>query len=278
MNQVRLTMTAVALGLAAAAATPALAQDRDSHFSGPYIQGFGGLATRGDDNGDTLVFDTDQDGDFNDTVTPANAFRSGFCSGQALGPRPSDGCKSDEDNVEYGARIGYDYRMGGNFVVGGLIEASKNQAIDTTTGYSVTPASYSLQRELDYNISARLRAGYTPNGGMLFYVTGGGGMAKLNNSFFTTNTANSFDEVRDGKTLWGWQVGGGGEIMVTDNVSLGVEYLYNRYKDDDYYVQVGRGTAPLSNPFLAASNGTRIKVSNEDFDFHSLRAVIGFHF
>lgn len=278
----RSTMTAIAFGLATALALPAAAQDRDTHFGGPYIEGFAGLAARGNDNGSTLVFDNDGDGRYDDTVNTAagaNAFSPGFCDSQALGPRPSNGCKSDEDNIEYGARIGYDRRMSNNFVVGGLIEASKNQAIDSTSGFSTTPASYALQREMKYNVSARLRAGYTPGGGALFYVTGGGGFAKINHRFFTTNTANSFDENRDGKMVWGWQAGGGGEIMVTDQISLGVEYLYNRYKDNKYNVAVGRGTAPANNPFLIGGAGsTNMKVSNDDFDFHSLRATVGFHF
>lgn len=275
-----ITASALALSLGMAAASPASAQDRDSHFSGPYIEGFGGTAAGGSDNGSTLVFDNNGDGNYNDTVRTvagANAFSPGFCNGQARGPRPTDGCRSDRDKVEYGGRIGYDYRMN-NFVLGGLVEASKNDSSDSTSGFSTTPASYTLQRELKYNVSARLRAGYTPGGGMLFYVTGGGGMAKLNHSFSTTNTANSFDEARDSKMVWGWQAGGGGELMVTNNVSLGVEYLYNRYKDNKYEVNVGRGTAPATNPFLIPSGGTSIKVSNDDLNYHSLRAVVGFHF
>ena len=274
-------MTAIALGLAATAAMPAAAQDRDSHFQGPYVQGFGGLASRSNDGGSTLVFDNNGDGNYNNTVNTAagaNAFSPGFCNGQALGSRPTNGCKSDESNVEYGARIGYDRRMN-NFVIGGLIEASKNQAIDSTSGFSTTPANYALQRELDFNVSARLRAGYTPGGGMLFYVTGGGGMARVNHRFFTNNAANAFTENRDKKAIWGWQAGGGGELMVTDNVSLGVEYLYNRYKDDKYFVNVSRGSAPANNPFLLGSAGTtNIQRSDDRYDFHSLRAVVGFHF
>lgn len=271
----------LALGLAVAASAPAAAQQRDPSldFSGPYVEGFGGLATRGSDANSSLEFDTNQDGKYGDTVTAngGNAFSPGFCDGQARGPRPSNGCARDEDNVEYGGRIGYDYRMN-NFVVGGLIEASKNKAIDTTTGFSTTPASYALQRKLDYNVSARLRAGYTPGGGMLFYVTGGGSMAKIDHRLFTTNTANSFDSVRDNKRVWGWQVGGGGELMVTNNVSLGVEYLYNRYSDDKNYYVVGRGTAPATNPFVTTSGATRMRIRDDQFDYHSLRATVGFHF
>ena len=279
--QARSTMTAIALGLAAAVAMPAAAQDRDSHFNGPYIQGVIGTAANGNYNGSSLRFDNDGDGNYDDTVRTAagaDAFSPGFCRGGARGARPADGCRSDKDGLEYGGRIGYDYRMN-NFVLGGLVEASKNESVDRAAGFSTTPASYTFERELKYNVSARLRAGYTPGGGMLFYVTGGGSMAKINHRFSTTNTANSFDENRDGKRVWGWQAGGGGEIMVTDHLSLGVEYLYNRYKDNKYNVAVGRGTAPATNPFLiGGAGGTNIKVADKDLDYHSLRATVGFHF
>src|SRR3546814_4849026 len=61
---------------------------------------------------------------------------------------------------------------------------------------------------------------YTPGGGALFYVTGGGAYARLDNKFTTTNAANSFDD--NGKTnAWGYAVGGGAEVMVTNNIGLG---------------------------------------------------------
>jgi outer membrane immunogenic protein len=285
MIMTRQTMTASALGLgmglAVAVASPAMAQQRDPSldFSGPYVEGFGALAARGNGGGSTLEFDTNQDGTYGDTVIAGgrNAFSEGFCNGRALGSRPANGCKGDKDGVEYGGRIGYDYRMN-NFVIGGLIEASKNESVDSTTGFSTTPASYTLQRQLDYNVSARLRAGYTPGGGMLFYVTGGGSMAKIDHDLLTTNVANSFDSVRDNKRVWGWQAGGGGQLMVTNNVSLGVEYLYNRYDDSKNYYLVGRGSAPVTNPFVATSGATRMRLADDRLDYHSLRATVGFHF
>jgi outer membrane immunogenic protein len=268
-------------------AAPAFAQDaapvsegRDSHFNGVYIQGFGGYSAQNNDTSERLKFDTDGDGKYNNSVTTttgANAFSPGFCTGKARGATRAAGCRSDRDGAEYGGRIGYDRRMG-NFVVGGLIEGAKTEAKDAVSGYSTTPASYAIQREMDWSASARLRAGYTPGGGALFYVTGGGSYAKLDHSFYTTNTANSFDEHRDSKGVWGWQAGGGTEIMVADHVSLGLEYLYNRYSDNKYNVEVGRGTAPVTNPFLLGSGTTRLKNSDKNFDYHSLRATVGFRF
>jgi outer membrane immunogenic protein len=264
-----------------AVASPALAQsNRDTHFDGPYVSATVGMAAQGNDVGDTLVFDTDRNGSYNETVTTstgANAFGPGFCHGTAGGAVPGS-CGPDNNRVEYAARIGYDRRMGGNFVVGGLIEASRSNARDFTSGYSTTPASYQLGRKMDYAISARARAGFTPGGGALFYGTGGASWGKINHSFVTTNTQNSFTQVNDGKRVWGWQAGGGGEIMLTDQVSLGLEYLYNRYKDNKYRVAVGQGTALATNPFLLNGGGTNIRPSDTSFDFHSLRATLGFQF
>lgn len=277
--------TALALGLAALS-TPALAQtsdgfDRDSHFDGPYIGAFGGLGIVKDRRSDSIVFDTTGDGVNNDVVrtsTGANAFSPGFCAGAARGTTPDAGCRRDRDGAEYGIRIGMDSRMGENFVVGGLIEGHRSRSRDATSAFSTTPANYVISRRLDYAISARARAGFTPGGGALFYVTGGGSYAKINHRFTTTNTANSFDERRDGKMVWGWQAGGGSELMLTNNISLGMEYLYSRYRDNKYNIDVGPGTAPPTNPFLIESGGTNMELSNKRFQTHSLRATVGYRF
>lgn len=261
-------------------ATVLHAQDRDAHFDGPYVSGIVGLAAKNNDRGDALVFDTNRDGTFNDTVATAvgaNAFSTGFCNGAAVGATAAGGCTHDRDRIEYGGRIGYDMRNG-DFVVGALFEVSRNNSRDFTTGFSTTPASYTIARRLDHALSLRARAGFTPGGGALFYATGGASYAKIDHDFRTTNTANSFAEINDGKRVWGWQAGGGGEIMLTDNVSLGLEYLYNRYRDRKYSVAVGPGTAPATNPFLLASGGTNLRSSDRNFDFHSLRATIGLQF
>ena len=65
---------------------------------------------------------------------------------------------------------------------------------------------------------------------------------------------------------------------MTNKVSLGLEYLYNRYDDGKYNVVVGPGTAPPTNPFLLDSGSTRLKGSDKNFDYHSLRATVGFQF
>ncbi|MGB3848090.1 porin family protein [Sphingopyxis sp. YF1] len=272
-----LAATAAALSLA----TPALAQgdrDKSQDFNGPYIGVSGGYTVQPNDGRETLIFDTNQDGSFDDSVntsTGDNAFAPGFCGGAATGTANLD-CRNDKDGFEYFARAGYDKRMG-NFVLGAVIEGGRSEVRDSVSGFSGTPASYTMSREADWQAGARLRAGYTPGGGVLFYATGGGAFAKLDNRFTTTNAVNSFAD--NGKTnAWGYSAGGGAEAMLTDKISLGLEYLYTDLKDDDYVVNVGAGSAPATNPFLQNGTGTDIKRSNDSLRTHSVRATLNLRF
>lgn len=276
------TLSLLAAVAASAVAMPAMAQDgRDTSqdFNGPYISIVGGATLQGNDRGETLVFDTNRDGTYGDTVTTignTDAFAPGFCNGAARSSANLD-CRNDKDGPEYFARLGFDKRMG-NFVLGAVIEGGRSEARDSVSGFSTTPARYTMSREADYQAGARLRAGYTPGGGALFYVTGGGAYAKLDNRFTTSNGANSFAD--NGRTnAWGYSAGGGAEIMVTNNISVGLEYLYTDLKDNDYVVNVGAGTAnPATNPFLLNGGGTDIQRSSDHFRTHSVRGSLSFRF
>lgn len=265
---------------ATTAISPAMAEiDKTTTFDGPYISVVGGQSGQPSDRRESILFDTDRDGQYDEnvlTVAGANAFSPGFCGGSAKGNNAGAGCNNDNDDWEYYARIGADKRMG-NFVVGALIEGGRSESTDSVTAFSSTPASYTMTRETDYEVSARLRAGYTPNGGVLFYVTGGGAYAKLDNSFTTTNGANAFAD--NGKTnAWGYQVGGGAEAMVAQNLSLGVEYMYTSLMDDDYVVNVTQGAAAATNPFLLNGGGTNFNRSDENFNRHSVRVTASLRF
>jgi outer membrane immunogenic protein len=263
-------------------ATPALAQDEQRNdYTGFYIGISGGGAVQNNDRHDTVQFDVPANGSFGDTVTTttgANAFSPGFCNGAARSALVASGCNADRDNAEYAAKVGYDRQIGAHTVAGLVLEGSKTNARDYTTAFSTTPASYTFSRSLDYAVSARARLGYTPNGSGLFYVTGGGSYGKLKHRFRTTNTANTFTQ-RGGDNDWGYQVGGGAEFALTSGVGVGLEYLYNRYRDNDYFVAVGQGTAPATNPFIRQGGaGTNMRPSDRDFDFHSLRVNLFYKF
>jgi outer membrane immunogenic protein len=271
----------VASAAAVACATPALAQsdrDKSQDFNGPYVGVVGGYTVQPNDGRETLVFDTNQDGTYGETVNTsggANAFAPGFCGGSPTSTANLN-CRNDKDGFEYFGKLGYDKRMG-NFVVGAVLEGGRSEASDRVTGFSSTPAAYRFNRSADYQANARLRAGYTPGGGVLFYATGGGAYAKLDNKFSTTNSVNSFAD--NGRTNgWGYVAGGGAEAMLTKNISLGLEYLYTDIQDDDFVVNVGQGTAPATNPFLLNGGGTDIKRSDDHFRTHSVRASLNFRF
>ncbi len=275
---------AIAAGVSA---TPAFAQDNwesspDDFYNGLYVGGTFSLDAI-DDNGDqALAFDTDQDGTFEEnvrTVTGANAFSPGFCSGAAVSPRPRS-CSDDDNGNGYSVRVGFDQRMGdGPFVAGLLIEGAKSESTDFSSGFSTTPASYTVGRGVDYSVAARGRLGFSPGEGRgLFYVTGGLAYARIDHEFATSNTANSFTEMNDDKMQWGGQIGAGAELIVAGGFSIGLEYLYQRFDDEDYFVAVGPGSAGPTNPFLLRSGGTNLRPSDTDLNIHSLRATVGFHF
>jgi outer membrane immunogenic protein len=266
------------------AAVPALAQtaDGEKRFNGPYVGGSFGISVQPNDAGESIVFDRTLDGNFGDTVVTsggANAFAPGFCNGGARGATPAGGCFNDKDDMEYFGRVGWDSQFDNNFVVGVVGEFGKSQAKDYVTGYSSTPASYQFGRSFDWNASIRGRVGYAAGGKTLFYAAGGPAYARINNSFTTTNGANSFTSNGGKHNSWGYTAGGGVEQSITRNISLGLEYMYNNYNDDDYVVRVGQGTAPASNPFLLGNpSGTDIRRSDDNFRFHSIRATAAFRF
>lgn len=275
-------ITRISLPLLAcsALATPAMAQDEENPFTGLYVSGTIGLGFRGDDSNEIVVFDTNRDGNFNEnviTTTGANAFSPGFCNGFSTANAPGN-CENDGDRVEYSARLGFDAQMGGSVVVGGILEVSKNDSTDGVSAFSTTPAGYSFSRKLDNAISARARIGFTPGRKFLVYGTGGASYARIKHRFSTTNAANSFGQVNEDDRVWGYQIGGGAEVMLGTNISLGAEYLYSRYKDDKYFVAIGPGTAAPTNPFLLNGGGTNFRPGKTDFGLHAVRATLNFRF
>lgn len=267
--------------LAASVAVPAAAQttwdNEEQSWSGVYVGGTVGLAAQKNDRGETVVFDTNRDGTYGEAVTTvagANAFSPGFCNGAARTAVPGN-CTGDKDGLEYSVRVGADAQSG-NIVYGVVVEGTKNEARDSVTAFSTTPASYTLTRELDYSVGARGRLGYAAKG-VLFYGTGGVTYGRIDNSFATTNTANAFST--NGKSnSWGYTYGGGAEAKIMPNMTLGLEYLYTRFNEDDFVVGVTQGNAAATNPFLLNGGGTNMKRNAPDFSTHGIRLTASVRF
>ena len=200
-------------------------------------------------------------------------------AGGSLGPNNGgNGCRKDRDSWAYYGRVGIDQQMGA-LVVGVVGEFGKSEINDSVTGFSGTPASYTMYRDIAWEAGIRARAGFTPNNSTLFYGTFGPGYARINREFSTTNTANTFTG-RGDRNQFGIQGGGGIEQRFGDHFSIGMEYLYHQYRDDDYRVRVG---GPAGTPFTNAANGgtvngTDLRRSDQQFRWHSLRATAAFRF
>lgn len=267
-----------AAGIAALAiATPALAQDDRGEFDGFYIGGSVGYAVQNNDVGETILFDRGSNGSFGETIATgagANAFSPGFCNGAATS-NLNTACTNDKDGIDYHLRLGGD-RQYGRFIVGFVVEGGKSDVRDSVSAFSTTPAFYTMTREIEWNAALRARAGYTLGPKTLAYATFGGAYARLDHSFTTGNTANAF-AVTGSDDVWGWQAGGGIEQKLGKNVSIGVEYLYSRYNDDDARIRVTQGTAGATNPFVLAG-GADFRRNTNRFDFHAIRATAAFRF
>jgi outer membrane immunogenic protein len=79
----------------------------------------------------------------------------------------------------------------------------------------------------------------------------------------------------------GYAVGAGVEAMVTERVSVGIEYLYTDLGDSDYTVNLSgaAGTGPgnaFSNP--ARGPSTDAQGSDRDFDFSTVSVKVSYRF
>ncbi len=273
----------LALPLAAALTAAAGSASAETDWSGFYFGGHAGPSEQSDARGEAVLFDTDLDGRFGDTVNTAagaNAFSPGFCGGGANGPTPASGCRSNSDdkNDDYGLRFGYDWQSG-NLVFGVLGEYARGGLTDSVSAFSTTPAFYTLERELQDSLALRGRIGFSfgAAGDNLVYATAGYAWAEVENRFSTSNGVNTFTTTGDSDAQ-GAQYGLGFERRLSDAFTVGMEYLITDFKDDEFRVRA-QGPAPATNPFIRVNPaGTDFRRGNEDIEVSSLRLTLNYRF
>lgn len=284
------TIAPLGAAMALVLTTQAMAQTEGGDiWTGPYVGASLGYNWQPNSKAnvlESLQFDTDGDGVYDDTVVAggANAFAPGFRDGKGTGRDTSSSGDRDGKSA-WSVYAGYD-RQFGNIVLGGVLEGGQSYGSNSVVGLSTTPHTYTFTRRLDWEAAARLRAGYA-FGRTLVYATGGLAYGKFKNSFSTTNdpafvnNANAFSESKRTEDDWGYTVGGGLEHKVSDNFSIGVLYRYTRFNPNDYRVTVTQGNAAMANPFvnpMTTSGQTVIKRSNEQYTTQSIRATASFRF
>ena len=253
-------------------AAPAYAADAVSYEPAPVAEvavgdwsGFYAGVQLGGAFGNSGIFSMDRNGDgvfgdylpaFDPAVTPlAGGFDGDFNSG-----------------FVGGIHVGYNWQMD-RIVFGGLLDVSYADIGDRQSGFSGTPAFYHIDREIDWLATARLKLGYAFTDRVMAYATGGLAYGDVDYRFVSNTPAASV--VTGGGHDFGYTVGGGVEAMVTERVSVGLEYLYTNLGDNDFNVNLS-GPAAFSGAGSAGSTDAR--GSDRDLDFHTIQFKVSYHF
>ncbi len=215
-----------------------------------------GSAFNPNDDGE-LEFDTDRDGSYGDSIAAfGNSFESAFDGG-----------------FTYGLHAGFDYEIGtSGFVFGILTDINKTDISESQSGFSSTPAFYTVERDLEFLATLRGRVGYAPVRRLLIYATGGLTYSDVDYSY-QTNTPAAVKRRGGQESDYGYTVGGGLEARVTDHISLTVEYLYTNLGGNNF---VGNLSGPAA--FSTTSASTDSRGSDDDFDFHQIQGKISYRF
>jgi outer membrane immunogenic protein len=120
----------------------------------------------------------------------------------------------------------------GQFVFGVEGDIDATHLHNTFTAPLGVPAPFgtgdTLSVKNDWQASARGRLGYAWDR-TLIYVTGGGAWANLK----AVGTATNGTSVSDDRTVFGWTVGGGIDYGIAPGWSIGAEYRFTRFDNND---------------------------------------------
>ncbi len=170
-----------------------------------------------------------------------------------------------------GAHIGYDYQLGG-IVLGAVADINAIDVSKTASAFSNTPAFYTAERSLDYFGTVRARAGAVVLDRGLLYVSGGLAYGDVSYEFRSNSAAAAGAIVREDEDNFGYSVGAGMDVLLTQNISFGAEYLYTNLGSGNSKTTLVRG------PFAGGVGGTTDFVDSDDFDFHTVTAKLSYRF
>ncbi len=214
------------------------------------------------DSGDGLVFDSNLDGKYGDTVPfgsgagAPNAFRQNFDH-------------EFDESASLGVVLGYDHQFN-NFVLGGILDYNRTNLSESQNAFSATPAFYREERSVENLGSLRLRAGYLVTDSTLLYLTGGLVYGDPEYNFLSNNPNRTSTGDNDGDI--GYALGAGVETRISRNWSLTLEYLYTNFGDGDFVTNFNNG------PFAIQAGSTNVRGGERDFDFHTVQAKLIYRF
>lgn len=201
-------------------------------WQGAYIGVNGGYSTgKFHNNIEASDANTGETAGFSDTVS-----RSGFLGGVQTGYN-----WQHERNV-YGFELD---------IQGGSMKKEKAVFDDSIN-------SFKQKNSVDWYSSARSRLGYAVSPTAILYATGGLAYGKVSTGVTASDGTNT-ESASWKKNTFGYTVGGGTEIAMTDNLTFKTEYLYTDL-----------GNAKTLN-FANDNFGTSLRGETR-FDFHTIRA------
>ena len=185
-------LSLILAGSAIAVATPAMAQDVNSAFTGLRVEGLVGY----------------------DSVRPGSTSNI---------DNVEDLDQSIED-VSYGVGVGFDFATSGVVlgVEGEWMESEASTEYDTDNFTNFGIANAKMGRDL--YVGARAGVLVTPS--VLAYVKGGYTNAKVD-ILATDNTTDIGTDLK----LDGWRAGAGLEVAVSENIFVKAEYRYSNYSE-----------------------------------------------
>ena len=160
------------------------------------------------------------------------------------------------DGFLAGGQLGYQHQYASNWVIGVEIDGSavfaddsENDSFTVVGGSNTITTTDTIEAELDWLASARLRLGYASDA-WLPYITGGVAMAgyeatgsrtvvDVDNGVIPATTTTTSASQTSEETVFGGVVGAGVEYMVDPNWVLGAEGLYYFFDEEVDFSGVG---------------------------------------
>lgn len=187
----------------------------------------------------------------------------------ATGTELLDGSADITSNGFFGGvQAGYNHQFD-NFVVGlegdiqfanieGSVTASVTDVTGALTGTPGTTLDLEAGTSVDWLATIRPRLGFVHNQA-LFYVTGGLAYGDVTSSVSAEAGGVSAIDESETEGTWGYAVGGGVELAMSESITFKTEYLYTDLGENELFDAGG------------------FEISN-DVQFHSIRAGVNFHF
>ncbi len=158
-------------------------------------------------------------------AAPASGFKVGGLIGIDSVEAEVDGFSGSEEDIVYGATLGYDWVSAGGTVLGLEAEYSESGVGVNETDVVDAGDEATLNAGRDLYVGARV--GYAV-GSAVFYAKGGYTNLKLNATY-----DDGIQEITGSDEIDGFRLGAGAEFAVGSNIAIRAEYRYSDYGSYD---------------------------------------------